>query len=145
LIGVPENAMATRDNVETIKTMLERFRAGDFAAVVELCRPDAEWCIGVGGEEGIVPYAGVHRGQDGILNFLSRFRECAETKLFEARDFIAEGEKVVVTGCSELVARPTRGEYGGGWVLVITLKSGEVARLDMLGDSARAVSAWQGA
>src|SRR3954449_6968780 len=87
--------MSDQENVRTVKGMLEAFGKGDLPGALAHLAEDVEWRL-AGPTE--VTYAGTRRGRDQVADVFKILEETSEFEQFEAQEFIAQGDRVVVLG-----------------------------------------------
>jgi ketosteroid isomerase-like protein len=116
------------------------FKNGDIRGIQDLCADDVLW---TSAESEYVPFSGGFRGKDGVNEVLTNMSQSIEMTQFEPQTFIAEGDKVAVTGISRATVRATGNTYDNSWVHVFTFKDGKVSRFEAFGDTAAAVKAFQ--
>jgi ketosteroid isomerase-like protein len=125
--------MDIQKNKEMIKEGYRLFQAGDIGNLLDRYHDDAEWA---GPENEFVPFAGNFHGKGGIAQFFTKLNATVQATRFEPQQFIAEGDKVVVTGVASWRARTTGRSYDSGWVHVFTVSGGKVARFESYFDTA---------
>jgi ketosteroid isomerase-like protein len=116
--------MSEQDNVKVVEGLFADFRRGNVAGVLGRLTEDVEWRLG--GPTEIV-YAGTHRGRDQVAAFFKRLGETADFEEFEPRDYIAQGDRVVVLGHERQRLKATGEVVEVDWAMVFTLKGGKVA------------------
>jgi len=132
--------MSDREPVSVVTRLFEAFGRGDVPAILDLLREDVEW-IAEGPPE--LPWAGVYRGRDGCVQFFTRIGQHAEFERFEPREFVAQGEQVVVLGWERGRARSTGRTFENHWAMAFTLRDGEVAAFRLYEDTAAVAAAFQ--
>lgn len=108
-------------NVATTKALFERFGAQDIDGILELLNDDA--IIDFYGPD-TIPYAGHYEGKAECRRFFETVLSSVNIHIFEAEDFIAEGEKVVVVGHLFLTTKADGREIRSPFVHVIDCKNG---------------------
>jgi len=129
-------------NLEATKALFAAFGAKDIPGIVEFLHP--EIVIEFYGPS-VIPYAGIYRGHEKCRGFFERVLSSVEVHRFDAEEFIAERDKVVVTGHLRLTALSTGGAIDSDFVHVITLKDGKWLRFRDFMNTAVAVAAFSGA
>jgi uncharacterized protein len=119
-------------NQEFVQRLYAAFGKGDLATVINACSENVDWEY-VG--PAVVPYGGQYAGRKGVEQFFTRLGQTCEIKRFEPRDFISQGERVVVLGYEEGTSRPTGRSYQTRWVQIFTIKDNEVIRFHEYSDS----------
>lgn len=132
--------MNAQENKRIVMEGYQMFRNGDIPHLLERYHDDAVW---IEPEAENVPFAGRHNGKAEIAQFFQTLDREAEALRFEPKDFIAEGDKVVVTGEATWLCRQTGRSYDSPWVHLFTLRDGKVATFQSLHDTAAAERAFR--
>ena len=98
--------MSTVKNVQTVKDFFAAAFGGHREAMLALVAEDIEWIIP--GEDW--PPAGTHRGHAGLTDLLKTESETMELSLSEPREFVAQGDRVLVVGFARGKVMPLRAE-----------------------------------
>jgi ketosteroid isomerase-like protein len=122
--------------------VLFRSGRGDVPAILELLADDV--LIEFYGPS-IIPYANTYRGNREARRFFETVLSSVDIHQFDPEEFIAERDKVVVTGHLRLTARSTGREIESDFVHVITMKDGKWTRFRDFMNTAVAVAAFSGA
>lgn len=85
--------MNTEKNVQTVKDFFAAIGCGDKDGLLALVAEDIEWIIP--GEDW--PLAGTRHGHAGLADLLETVSRSMETST-EPREFIAQGDRVLVVG-----------------------------------------------
>lgn len=129
--------MGERENVQLVKDGYAAFGRGDLQGLLSLFAEDIEW---ISPGEGL-PLAGTYRGHAEVAGFFQKLSQLAEFSSFEPREFVAEGDRVLVVGFSSGKAKTTNRTFEGHWVMAFTVRDGKVTNfreyMDTL-ESARA-------
>lgn len=125
--------MTAHENKQCIMDGFEEFESGDLPHMMERFHDDAEW---ISPESESVPFAGSFHGRREIERFFAELVASTEPVRFVATSFIAEDDKVVVTGEATWRVRATGAHYDSLWVNVFTLRDGKIIRTDAYYDSA---------
>ena len=86
--------MSIEKNIQTVKDFFAAIGRGDREALLALVAEDIEWIIP--GEDW--PLAGTHRGHVGLADVLQKASEELETSYPKPREFVAQGDRVLVIG-----------------------------------------------
>jgi ketosteroid isomerase-like protein len=115
-------------NVELVQDIYAAIGRSDMPAVLGRMAEDIEIHLPGPSE---IPFAGTYRGHDGVGHFFQALGANVrwDTRKLEAREFIAQGDQVVVLGHETLTAEPTGRSWDTDWAMVWTLREGKVARL----------------
>lgn len=131
--------MSNQENRQLVMQGYQKFQDKDIRGLLDLFADDIEW-IGVETEE--LPFAGTYRGREEVAQYFSQLDQAQEAQQFEPQTFIAEDDKVVVTGRSRWTVRATGQSYDNPWVHVFTIREGKVARFQQYNDTAAAAKAF---
>ena len=110
---------------EIVKEGYKCFSEGDVAGILALCADDIEW---VTNGPASLEKCNTYKGHNGVQQFLGILGEKWEFSSFSPRDFIAEGDTVVVLG-EEAGRDRTSGEpFENRWVHVFDIRDGKLVR-----------------
>ena len=117
--------MAEQDNVEVVKGAYEAFGRRDIPGLLEMLTEDVDWFTA--GSPDAIPYAGQKRGRKEVEGFFTTLAATEDITHFEPREFIAQGDRVVVLGNYKgRVLANSRG-YDVDWLQVFTVRDGKIA------------------
>lgn len=133
--------MPTPTNIEITQQLFGAFGRGDIPAILDLL--DDEVVIEFYGPPAI-PYAGTYRGKGEARRFFETVLSSVDIHQFDPEEFLADGDKVVVTGHLRLTARATGGAIESDFVHVITMRSGRWLRFRDFMNTAVAAAAFGG-
>lgn len=131
--------MATPTNIEITQQLFGAFGRGDIPAILDLL--DDEVVIEFYGPPAI-PYAGTYRGKGEARRFFETVLSSVDIHQFDPEEFLADGDKVVVTGHLRLTARATGGAIESDFVHVITMRGGKWLRFRDFMNTAVAAAAF---
>ena len=97
---------------------------GDTAALLALVAEDIEWIIRGEGW----PLAGTHRGDAGLAGLLETASTSIETST-EPREFIAQGDRVLVVGFARGKIKATNKTFEDDWIFAITVRDGRLTNI----------------
>lgn len=129
----------SQSNIEATQAVFAAFGAGDIPAILELLDDDV--VIEFYGP-GTIPYAGTYRGRDEARRFFETVLSSVQINQFDPEEFLADADKVIVTGHLNLNAKSTGGEIDSDFVHVITLANGRWTRFRDFMNTAVAVEAF---
>jgi ketosteroid isomerase-like protein len=132
--------MSEQENTGVVQRAYENFKTGNIEALLNQLSDDAEWRLA---DIENVPFGGKRRGRAQIAEFFSILADSQETRSFEPREFVAQGEKVVALGSYEWRVRRTGRVYGGEWAHVFTVRDGKIVGFHEYMDTAAAVAAYK--
>ena len=107
--------MCIEKNIQTVKDFFATIGRGDREALLALVAEDIEWIIP--GKDW--PLAGTHRGHAGLANLLETASKSIETST-EPREFVAQGDRVLVVGFAKGKIKATNKPFKDDWVFDIT-------------------------
>ena len=116
--------MSTEKNVQTVKDFFAAIGRGDKEGLLALIAEDIEWIIP--GEDW--PLAGTHRGHAGLADLLQTASKSMETST-EPREFVAQGDRVLVVGFAKGRIIATHKTFEDDWVFAITVRNGKLTNI----------------
>ena len=116
--------MSTEKNVQTVKDFFAAIGRGDREGLLALVAEDIEWIIP--GEDW--PLAGTHRGHAGLADLLETASRSLETST-EPREFVAQGDRVLVVGFARGKIKATNRTWEDHWVFAITVRNGKLTNI----------------
>ncbi|MFN2425663.1 MAG: nuclear transport factor 2 family protein [Candidatus Binatia bacterium] len=126
-------------NVEFTQQLFAAFGRADVPAILDLV--DDEIVIEFYGPTEI-PYAGTWRGREEARCFFETVLASVDIRQFEPQEFLADRDKVVVTGHLLLVAKATGRTIESDFVHVITMRAGKWLRFRDFMNTAAAAAAF---
>jgi uncharacterized protein len=134
--------MDEQENVELVKQGFAAFQRGDIATVLNFFADDIDFHDSMPAT--IWPWAGKRRGRVQVAEFYAGLAEVAEFEQFEPREFIAQGNAVVVLAFERFHIKATGRTVENELVTVFTFSEGKVARLRTYEDTAPIIAAIRG-
>jgi hypothetical protein len=116
--------MSIERNVQTVKEFFAAIGRGDREGLLALVAEDIQWIVP--GEDW--PLAGTHRGHAGLADLLKTASESVETST-EAREFIAQGDRVLVVGFARGKIKATNKTFEDDWIFAITVRDGRLTSI----------------
>jgi ketosteroid isomerase-like protein len=116
--------MSTEKNVRTVKDFFAAIGRGDKEGLLALIAEDIEWIIP--GEDW--PLAGTHRGHAGLADLLQTASKSIETST-EPREFVAQGDRVLVVGFAKGKIKATNKTFEDHFVFAITVRDGKLTNI----------------
>jgi len=129
--------MNEQQNVEIVKRGYEAFGRGDINVVLELCEEEVEWASSGPSE---MPTAGIRRGRDQVAQFFKAVDQVFEIQRFEPKQFIAQGDQVVVLGVDTAKIKGTGKVLTEEWAHAFTIRNGKIATFREYIDTAGVVA-----
>src|ERR1044072_4902154 len=116
--------MSTEKNVQTEKGFFPAIGRRDREDLLALVAKDIEWIIP--GEDW--PLAGTRRGHAGLADLLETASKSTETST-EPREFVAQGDRVLVVGFAKGKIKATNKPFEDDWVFAITVRDGRLTNI----------------
>jgi uncharacterized protein len=123
-----------QDNTQLVQRAYAAFGQGDIPAVLALMADDVEWSEP--GSADVLPWGGPRRGRQQAAAFFQELDRALTFEAFEPREFIAQGETVVVVGYERTVVKSSGHRVENDWVMVFTIRDGKIARFREYYDTA---------
>lgn len=117
--------MTAQENVQIVKDAFAAIGRGDMQGLLALSAEDIEWIIP--GEKW--PLAGTRRGHAGLADLFQTQSETMETSLMEPREFVAQGDRVLVVGFARGRIKATNRTWEDDWVFAITVRNGKLTHI----------------
>lgn len=116
--------MSTRENVQIVKDFFAAIGSGDKQRLLSLVAKDIEWIIP--GKDW--PLAGTRHGYAGLTDLLETASKSIETST-ETREFVAQGDRVLVVGVATGKIKATNKTFEDDWVFAITVRDGKLTKI----------------
>jgi len=116
--------MSTEKNIQTVKDFFAAIGRGDREALLALVAEDIEWIIP--GEDW--PLAGTRHGHAGLADLLETASKTIETST-EPREYVAQGDRVLVVGVATGKIKATNKTFKDDWVFDITVQNGKLTKI----------------
>jgi uncharacterized protein len=113
--------MSIEKNIQTVKDFFAAMGRGDSEGLLALVADDIEWIVP--GEDW--PLAGTHRGRAGLADLLKTASKSIETST-EPREFVAQGDRVMVVGFAKGKIKATNKTFEDDWIFAITVRDGRL-------------------
>ena len=134
--------MAEEDNTRVVRENYAAVGSRDIVALLNLLTEDVDW--NMAGPR-TIPYAGARRGREQVAEFFALLWQMLEFQQFEPREFIAQGNTVVVLGYERSLVKPTNRIFEQDWAHVYTVRDGRIAKCQIYEDTAAQVEAFHSA
>ena len=119
-----EIPMSIENNIQTVKDFFAAIGRGDREALLALVAEDIEWIIP--GEDW--PLAGTRHGHAGLADLLETASKSMETST-EPREFVAQGDRVLVVGFARGKIKATNKTFEDDWIFAITVRDGKLTSI----------------
>jgi hypothetical protein len=127
------NELGVRTNVEVVQETYEAVGRGDIPALLDHLTDDVKWTFQ---GPSLIPFAGTRRGREGVADFFSLVGENLVFEQFEPREFVAQGDTVVVLGFERSLIKATGHTFEQEWAHVYTLRESKIVKFLVLEDTA---------
>jgi uncharacterized protein len=120
-----EILMSIQENIQIVQDAFAAIGRGDMRSLQALSAEDIEWIVP--GEDW--PLAGTRRGHAGLADLLQTESETVESSFFEAREFVAQGDRVLVVGFTRGKIIATNKTFEDNWIFAITVRNGKLTNV----------------
>ena len=117
--------ISQQKNVQLVKKLYGAFQKGNIQFILDALAEDVDWEL-VGPVD--VPYAGKRSGRAQVLEFFKVIDRTAEYEEFLPKEFIAQGNKVVVLGHERGRIKSTGRTFENDWMMLFILRGGKIVR-----------------
>jgi ketosteroid isomerase-like protein len=131
-----------QSNSNIVQGTYEAIGRGDIPALLVLLADEVTWTLQ---GPSAIPFAGTRHGREGVAEFFTLIGETLDFQKFEPREFISQGESVVVLGYEHSIVKPTGRELRQEWAHVYTVRDGKIATFRAFEDSAALTAAFTNA
>ena len=128
----------SQDNLDVIRRGYYAFGRGDINTLLESFDEQVSW-VTPGPPE--LATSGRRTGRQEVAEFFVSVNELFDIQRFEPKDFLAQGDRVVVVGSETARARSTGNVIELDWVHVFTMRNGKVVAFQEFFDTAAVVAA----
>ena len=134
-----ERIMGEQENTKVVEQVYESFKSGDIQSLLNLLSDDVEWELP---SIDNVPFSGKRRGREQVGEFFKALADNQQVQHFEAKEFIAQGDKIVALGDYHMRVNSTGQAFEGDWAHVFTIRNGKVMKFHEYTDTAAAAAAY---
>lgn len=131
--------MSEQDNLRLVQDGYEDFSRGDIQTLLAKFAEDIEWIV-----PGSNPLSGTYKGRSSVGEFFKRLSDLTEISAFEPREFIAQGDEVVVLGRETGRVKATGRGFQTDWAMAFTTRNGKIVRFQQYLDTASVDAAFTG-
>lgn len=129
--------MGAQENSQIVQKLYAAFGRGDISAILGQVAEDVDWYL-----PGTAPFSGRRQGRRAMAQFFEELGNTVEIQQLDAREFIAQGDKVVALGQERAQVRRTGGIYETEWAHVFTLRGGRIAKVQLYEDTSAQAAAF---
>ena len=128
----------SEDNLDVVRRGYDAFGRGDINALLELFDEQIHW-VTPGPRE--LATSGRRTGPQAVAEFFASVNEVFDVQRFEPKEFVVQGDRIVVLGDETARVRATGKTLDLDWVHVFTLRNGKVVAFQEFFDTAAVVAA----
>jgi hypothetical protein len=125
-------------NLDIVRQGYEAFGRGDLNGLLQLLDEQIEW-VTPGPRE--LATSGKRIGRQAVGEFFGVLNEVFDVQRFQPKDFVAQGDLVVVRGDETSQVRSTGKALNLDWIHVFTVRGGKVVAFQEFFDTAAVVAA----
>jgi uncharacterized protein len=118
--------MSRKANVQLVEQAYANFKEGNIPAILEALAADVDWFIP--GPTELIPFVGRRRGPGEVGEFFAALAASQSALKFEPREFISQGDKVVVLGHQQWTVKSTGQTYEDDWAHVFTIRKDKIVQ-----------------
>ncbi|HJW56477.1 MAG TPA: nuclear transport factor 2 family protein [Burkholderiaceae bacterium] len=132
--------MNEQDNISLVKRCYDSFAKGDIQQLMSVFADDIDWELPAIED---VPISGKRHGRNQVAEFFKSLDDTQSVQLFEPREFIAQGDKVVALGHYAWTVKSTGTQFESDWTHIFTIRNGKVVNFREFMDSHIAEAAYR--
>ena len=132
--------MNEQQNIELVQQAYADYARGDVDDLLARMTPQIDWEIpDVPG----ISFTGKRQGYDQVREYFQLASEKLGMREFTPKEFIAQGDNVIVLGYGAWTAKETGLDFESDWVHVFRVEDGHIAAFREFMDAHRAAEAFQ--
>jgi hypothetical protein len=131
--------MSEQQNVKVVQDAYAAFGRGDIQSLLNTLSDEVEWHTP---GEPLIPQAGSYHGRNEVSRFFQNLDQTTQFGNFNPREFIAQGDRVIVLGDYDGTGKQTGRPFKSEWVMVFTLSGGKVTKFREYTDTAAIAQAY---
>lgn len=129
--------MNEQQNLDVVRDGYARFGRGDLDGLMTLFDEQIEWTTPGPSD---LPIAGRRRGHRQVREFFGALAAMVDMERFEPKEFIAQGDRVVVTGDETFRMKASGHRMSAPWAHIFRLRDGKVVQFDEYTDTSAIVA-----
>lgn len=114
----------TNTNVQLIQQAFNDFLQGNIQAILNACDDQVEWSSYKNSD---VPFSGTFYGKEGVQEFFAAIAENIDYQQFEPKEYVTQGDTVIVLGHHAGTAKKTGRTFDHDWCMHFKLRNEKVA------------------
>jgi steroid delta-isomerase-like uncharacterized protein len=131
-----------QENVKLVQEMYAAFDRRDIPAVLGMMADDVDWQSPVTRAVSTeVPWARPRHGRSEVAAFFQELKEYMRPERLEPLAYTVQGDRVVVEGKNRGTVKANGRSYEHDWVMIFTLRQGQIARMRHYYDTADLLAA----
>jgi len=134
--------MNEQENTKLVQKTYKLFKSGDIETLLNMYSDDVSWETP---KVENAPFGGKISGRESVGEFFTLLDETEENLTFETKEFIAQGDKVVVLGNFAWRIKSTNKEYASDFAHIVTVSGGKITGFHEFFDTAAAGRAYTAA
>ena len=115
--------MSEQENIDAVKKGYEAFGRGDIPGLLMQLDANVSW-VAFGPAD--LPTAGAWRGHPGVTEFFQQLASIVDITRFETKEFIAQGDRVVVIGEGTEKVKATGRAFEFQFAHVFSVRDGKI-------------------
>lgn len=124
--------MSEQQNLDIVRQGYAAFGRGDIPALLNLLDPEVSWTTPGPAD---LPIAGTRRGPAAVGEFFAAVTSMLDFLRFEPQEFIAQGDRVIVTGFDAARVKLTGTTLPDfRWVHLFEVRGGKIVSFEEVGD-----------
>jgi uncharacterized protein len=135
-----ESTVATRSNLQVIQQAFADFQNGNITAILDACTDDVVWS---GYKVPGVDFTNTMFGKDGVQEFFTKLGQQVDFLQFETKEFISQGDRVVVLGHNIGTIKSTGKTFSNEFCFSFKMRDGKVQNYFSHSDSYDLFRAYQ--
>ena len=131
---------SAKTNVEIVQENISEFLKGNIAHIVNNCTDDIVWSTyKIPG----IPLTDTFHGKEGVQEYFQLLNDAIQFTSFAAKDFLSQGNLVVVLGQTTGVVKSTGKSFDYYWCMQLRLKDGKTYEYFISTDSYQIFKSFQ--
>ena len=130
-VRLSASSVQEQHNLDVVRKGYEAFGRNDIAALLALLDEHVSW-VTPGPAD--LPTAGARRGHAAVAEFFQSLTSVGEILRFEPKEFIAQGDRVIVLGDDTTRVNATGKKVDNRWTHSFTVRNSKVVAFEEYGD-----------
>jgi ketosteroid isomerase-like protein len=130
--------MSEQENINLAKKLYNYFTKGDVQNILNMFSDNAEL---IEPPQGPPPFAGKYKGKNQISTFFKNINEVSSPVTFEAKEYFAKDNSVIVKGHYKFHSKVTHRDWDTDFVEILRIDNNKISKLEIFKDSAAELKA----